>query len=248
MAKFSADVRFIASIYPGKPQDLRRNYGLSKNCDGPDANRSTLFHLEPVPRGAPPFVLPVYDSFESTRDFVRQSGSPRKAYNPNLVEVEYIVSDLLGQWAGNQHLIPQNPPATPGIIEISPLPAEVRNFLRDGVLPKPNSTELAEMKARQTAYFEFLFNEGEKIARGDHSTIMQWSNYTPEMRLAAQWLDRHTQWSDPSMAADMEACPFCQQLIPPAAYVCKWCNRTVKAIPPELLKLMEAPGASVKVQ
>lgn len=239
MARYSADVKFIASIYPGQLPDIRRNYGLSKNCDGDGAQRSTLFHMEPVPRGAPPYVIAVFDSFESVRDFVRQAGGPRAKYNPNMVEVESIVNDLLGQWAGNQHLIPQQPPATPGIIEINPLPAELKNFSREGILPKPNGEELEVMRARQTAYFEFLFNEGEKISRGDHQAINQWSNYTPEMRLAAKWLDRHTQWSDPAMASDNEPCPFCQQLITPAAYVCKWCHRTVRAIPPELLKLME---------
>ena len=128
MAKYIAEIRWIGSIYPGQALDIRRNYGPSRANDGADAQRSTLFHLEPVPRGGTPYVIPVFDCFESVRDFVRQGGGPRHKHNANPVPCEEIVSDLLTQWVGGLHLIPQDPPAKPGIMEISPLQTEERAF------------------------------------------------------------------------------------------------------------------------
>ena len=250
MAKYYADVRFIASIYPGKAQEIRRNYGTSRNNDGADAQRSTLFKLEPVPRGGQPFVLPVYDSFESVRDFVRQAGGPRLKYNANPVPVEEIVADLLQQWAGGYLLVPQDPPAKPGIIVLDPLDTEIKAFFRDKKLPTPNKDEMRQMLQQQTAYFEFWFAEGEKLARGDHDAIVKWSNYTPEMRLAADWLGHKTRWANPDMMANAQPCPWCGRIIPPSAYVCEYCNRTVREIPAHLMKLMEhgqgGPNANVR--
>jgi hypothetical protein len=239
VARYVADVRFIASIYPGKAPALRRNYGPSRNSEGADAQRSTLFVLEPVPRGGQPFVLPVYDSFESVRDFVRQAGGPRLKFNSSPVDVDQICNCLLNEWAGGYMLVPQDPPAKPGIMVIEPLPNEVKYFVRDGKLPTPNRDELEQMNRQQTAWFEFWFAEGEKIARGDHDAIVKWSNYTPEMRLAAEWLGHRTRWSDPGMMSNAQPCPWCGRIIPPTAYVCEFCNRTVREVPPHLLRLME---------
>jgi hypothetical protein len=242
MAQYTPDVKFIASIYPGKSQEIRRHYGPSRNNEGIDAQRSTLFKLEPVPRGASPFILPVFDSFESVRDFVRQAGGPGKKYNANPVPVEEIVADLMNQWAGGYLLVPQDPPAKPGIMVIEPMAAERKNFLREGRLPVPNLDESAQMNKQQTAYFEFWFGEGEKLARGDHDAIIKWSNYTPEMRLAADWLGHKTRWANPDLMASAQPCPWCGRIISQSVYVCEYCNRTVREIPAHLMKLMENPG------
>ncbi len=246
MASYTPDIRYIASIYPagsgsqiqlGQLPDVRRAYGPTRENDGPTAQRSTLFHLEPVPkRGADAFILPVYDSFELVLDVMQINPAIKekpRAMRP--VPCEQIVADLLAQWTGGMYHVP--PGATPGIMEIHPSESMIKNAAKGTEKIKPSVDELREMVTRQTLYFQFFFNEAEKLSRGDKTASDLWKDITPVMRLASKWLGMERIWSDPEMLSQAEPCPWCQKLIPKAAIVCGECGRQVRATPAALADL-----------
>ena len=233
MPRYLADVRFIASIYPGELPVIRRNYGTTLESEGRSASRSTAFRLEPVPRGDSPFVLAVYDSFEEVLDVTGMSsmgGSPQNKRAQKPVRVEEIVADLLKQWTGGLHNVPQG--ASPGIIEIKPMKVEMEKFEKNGSLPGPGPKELSHMVEVQTAYFEYLFQEGEKYHQRN-----EWKEITNSMRLAADWLGYSRVWSHRAIARDSGPCPACTKIIPTAAAVCPECHTQIRALPAEIAAL-----------
>lgn len=237
MAQYIADVRFIASIFPGQLPTIRRHYGPSRESEGRNAQRSTAFTLQPVPRGKKPFVLPVYDSFENVLDIMAMSamGSrPEKPRLPKPVPVETIVADLLKEWTGGLFNVPQG--AMPGVMEIRPLKVELEKFEKTGALPGPTSGELDQMTATQTLYFEYLFTEGERLHKQSN-----WKEITDYMRLAAEWLGYEREWSHRAIARDSGPCPFCQSIIPNTAIVCATCQRQVREVPAHLMHLNQQP-------
>lgn len=200
--RYEAEALYIASIYPGKLDPVRRNYGPSRESTGPNAKRSTLFQLEPVERGDDPFVLQVLDSFQDIASFA----TGLKEIIPKPVDVQQIVNDLLGRWTGGLFNVPEG--ARPGIIQIAGT--------------KPTRAELVEMRTFQTAYFEYLFNEGAKL-----DGKKDWDNITPTMRLGANWLGRDAVWSNPAIAMNTGPCPLCTETIPTSAVYCPRCSNQV---------------------
>jgi hypothetical protein len=239
MGRYIADVRFLASIYPGKITPIRRNYGTSLHGEGKGANRSTLFELEPVARGKKPFVLPIYDSFEEILDIVALSSmanSPRKPRGSKPVSSDSIVADLLKEWTGGLFNVPQD--ASPGIMEIRPMKVEMEKFYRDArELPGPNVGEIKYMTDRQTQYFEFLFTEGER-----HHKQNNWKEITETMRIAAEWLGHDREWSSRAIAKESGPCPLCTQIVANAAIFCPSCHQQIRAMPPEILALQAKQG------
>lgn len=225
MASYRPDVKFIASIYPGPMPVIQRAYGITPHDTGKGASRSTTFRLEPVPRGGKPFVLEVYDSFESIIDVMGLQGNTARAGEkpriPKPVPVETIVADLLNIWTGGLFNVPNG--AAPGIIEI--------------VNSAPTQAEIAKMNKMQTLYFSFLFNEAEKIFRGDKTALGAWTDIIPNMRLAADWLGEKRVWSDPEAIRNLEPCPVCKSLIQKEVYRCPSCQTVLRALPAELAKL-----------
>ena len=235
MSRYIADVGFIASIYPGRLESLRRWYGPTRESMGPGSQRSTLFQLEPVKRGASPFILPVFDSFQEIDNFSRAGGGDRpKISSPD--PVEDISSDLLAKWTSGLHNVPAG--ASPGIIQIHPLPAQVRDW---GGNPSrldritASLDEIAEMESKQTLYFEYLFQQGEL-----HHRQNQWDAITPTMRLAAEWLGHEVLWRHETASRKTIPCPWCGVQIMPQVVVCSSCGRQVRETPPELLALQGA--------
>jgi hypothetical protein len=230
MARYIADCRFLASIYPGPLPVIRRNYGSSVNGEGAGATRSTAFELKPVPRGEDPFVLQIFDSFEEVMDIAGLSamtGIPKRPRISKPVSVESIVADLLKHWTGGLSNVPNG--AMPGIIELRPMKVELRKYSEDGTLPGPNRTELAQMTDQQTRYFEFLFAEGERL-----NDQKNWQEITDTMRLAADWLGFERVWSHRAIARDTYACPLCTKIISLAAVFCPECKQQLLTIPPAI--------------
>lgn len=213
MARYQADSLFVASIYPGKLDPIRRNYGPSIAATGMKALRSTVFQFKPVPRGGKADVIEVFDSFQSVPSWVN-GGNKEMIDKP--VTCQEIVSDILASWTGGLFNVPEG--AKPGVIMIS--------------ASQPTKAESDEMKLFQTRYFEYLFNEGEML----HSK-KDWSSITATMRLGAEWLGRNAVWSDPGIAAKTEPCPACGQTIPNWVSVCSHCGSRVRAMSPELAAL-----------
>lgn len=228
MAKYTPDVAYIASIYPGQLPDIRRNYGPSRQNEGSGAQRSTLFHLDPVPRGKPACILEIYDSFESVLDVMGLSSQGDRRVKPRLarpVPVEEIVTDLMATWTGGLFNVPQD--AKPGVMQIFPTEISIK---AGKVQPSP--VERRQMEETQSRYFEYLFTEGERLHKQNN-----WKEITDTMRLAADWLGYQREWSHRAIAAESGPCPFCTAIIPAAALVCPSCHMRVRALPPELAKL-----------
>lgn len=200
MARYEAEVQYIASIYPGKLEPVRRHYGPSRESVGPKAVRSTLFELKPVPRGGKPCVIQVMDSFQD----VIVLGQKEKVAKP--VEVQSIVDDILAKWTGGLFNVPSG--AKPGIMQIAST--------------VPTKAELDEMTRDQTVYFEYLFSEGSKL----HDQ-KQWDNITQPMRDASNWLGRDAVWANPAIAMHTGPCPLCTEIIPNSAVFCPQCKQQV---------------------
>lgn len=219
MARYQAESVFIASIYPGKLEPIRRNYGPSRESVGPGSRRSTLFDLEPVARSAKPFLLEVIDSFQDIQNWI----SGRKEVISKPVTCQEIADDLLGRWTGGLFNVPGG--AKPGIIQIAGT--------------QPTAAELKEMRMVQTAYFEYLFNEGQKL-----DTKKDWSNITEPMKLGADWLGRNVTWANPAIAMEYGPCPLCATQIPNWVSVCSGCGKTVRAMPAEIAALNKTEAAA----
>lgn len=227
MAKYIADSLYIASIYPGELEPVRRNYGPSRQSTGKGAERSTCFRLTPIVRGSKPgyCIIEVTDSFEDVIDLSQiqnsTAGSVHKPKALKPVPVETIVADVLAIWTGGLFNVPQG--AKPGIMQIA------------GTVPTQN--ELREMTLTQTLYFEYLFAEGERLDQQK-----DWKDITGVMRLAAEWLGHRRAWSHRAIAADSSPCPICTAMVPNAAYVCPSCGKVIRALPAELAALQAMPA------
>lgn len=211
MSEYKPQVEFICSIYPGKLPILTRFYGPSLEAQGPNAVRRSSFELQPVPRGEKPFVLRVYDSFETVLDI--RTG---KLTATRPVPVEEVVIDILEKWTGNLFNVPAG--AKPGVIKIANT--------------SPSRDELRQMETQQSLYMAHFFSEGERLHREAHT-----DQITEMMRLAAEYLGEKRIWSDPAIARDAAPCPLCTTMVPNLAFICPSCQHVIREIPPELIKL-----------
>lgn len=214
MARYVAESIYIASIYPGELEPVKRNYGPTPHGLGKDAARITTFRLEPVLRGKKPFFLKIDDSFESVIHF----GGQRGERVPKPVPAEEICSDLLQVWTGNLYNVPQG--AKPGVMQIS------------GTIP--TTKEMEEMTSVQSLYFEYLFTEGERLHRQ-----ASWKEITGAMRLAAQYLGHAREWSHQAIARDSGPCPICTAIIPNAAFKCPSCQTILRKLPDDIAGLQQ---------
>ena len=173
-----------------------------------------------MPRGGKPYVIQVWDSFESVLDIVGSGGLTRgqKAYMAKPVPAEDIVKDILTHWTGNLFNVPAG--ASPGIIEVANSTA--------------TQADIRRMEQMQTMYFEYLYTEGKRLAQ-EHL----WKEISDTMRLAADYLGYKETWSHRDIARDSSECPFCTELIPNSALKCKFCGEKVREYPAHLAKLAD---------
>lgn len=205
-SRYQAEIAYIASIYPGPVDPQRRSYGPTRESSGPSAVRSMLYELTPVERGDKPFVMELCDCFQDVIDVQQLSIENTKQRMPKPVDVNEIVNDLLKVWTGGLIGVPQG--AKPGIIKI--------------INSVPSQAELREMMSAQTIYFEYLFNEGERLHQEK-----KWDLITPTMRLAATWLDRKRTWAQQNMSASSGPCPLCYEMVPNEAVFCNACKQQI---------------------
>ncbi len=204
--RYQAEIAYLCSIYPGKLEAQRRNYGPTRDSNGPKAVRSSLFELEPVDRGAKPFILELCDSFEDILDIQQLNIQNTKARISKPVDVQTIANDLLSVWTGGLIGVPQG--AKPGIMLIAN--------------STPSQGEKQQMMEMQTMYFEYMFNEGERLHQEK-----KWDSITETMRLAAVWLDRKRVWAHRNMSADSGPCPLCHSMVPNEAVFCNECKQQI---------------------
>lgn len=229
MARYTPEVAYIGSIFPGKLEPIRRSYGPSRESYGPKASRSTLFQLEPVKRGEKPFLLEVCDSFEDVLDLSQIGASSDRKSKPRMpkpVPVEVIVEDILRVWTGGLFNVPAG--AKPGIGEVHP------QKHTNGSLVIP-VVELKQLEQQQTEYFQWNFQEGERLHKQSN-----WKEITDTMRLAAEWLGYQRDWSHRAIAADSGPCPLCQTIISNTAIFCTGCHQQIRKMPDDIAKLQAA--------
>ncbi len=211
MAKWAADTRYIASIYPGDLEAVAYNHGPS-----PDRTkgRRTVYRLTPVPRETArtrPCVIEVADGFEDVLN--PMGGSFGNKYQPKPVDADETVRCLLQHWTGNMVGVPAG--ASPGIILIA------NTF--------PTKAEMERMFEMQTLYFEWGYQEGERLHREN-----SWKEITAAMKIGAAWLGKDTIWSNPARVSEMVNCPACGEEIQPKVAVCKHCRTRLRALPKEI--------------
>ena len=88
---------------------------------------------------------------------------------------------------------------------------------------EPSHDEVAQARALQTAYFEFLVNDADaKYAREGAKDI------EADHRLAAEWLGvQNREWAKPITPASNKACPACGEDIKSTALVCRHCRTDI---------------------
>lgn len=232
MAKYVADSLWIASIYPGKLWPITKYVGPNPN---PRSPRATVYRLEPVSRGKKPFMLEVSDAFENVPNPQEASESNRAdriganmVFNSKPVTCQELAANLIQEWAGGMVGLPSG--ALPGIATV--------------IGTVPTQAELERITEQQTMFFEYLFQEGEKLHR-----LNDWKGITQTMRDACQWLGHERVWSTPASSSSVTNCPACRQIIPVDASVCHHCGTRVKALPVDLAALnpdKSAPVAATK--
>lgn len=211
MARYTAEVKYICSIYPGKLQEVSFHVGPEPE---PNSPRSTKFFHPGVPKGDKPKVFEVTDAFENIMD-VQQSTGRKKRSMSKLVPCDELVSNILRTWAGNMVDIPTG--MGPGIMEIAN--------------SSPTTVEMQILLERQHAFFEHMFMKGERLAL--EKLVKE---LTEPMFLAAEWLGRKTNWASITVGTTVP-CPVCREQIEEDAYICKNCGTKLKALPAHLQAL-----------
>ena len=206
MGKYVASEKYICSIFPGPMPEVRMGHGPTPN---PRDGNLTVYQLKPVKKGDKPFVLKVSDSFEHPVDALKTAEQGRTIYDTNLVTCEEITNALLRHWVGNMVGLPHG--ALPGIMEI--------------ISEVPKQAELRQLEEQQQAYMEYMFMEGERIAR-DKSV----DQISPPMKLAAEHLGRERLWSHPAQSLKTVSCEHCRQQIPDDATLCHHCGGRQEAV------------------
>lgn len=226
MAKYQAESRFIASIYPGDLEIIVRPHGHDPN---PNKGRSTRYWIKPVPRDGKAEVLEVLDAFESILDVAGSAESRRQLFNPRTVDCDNIVRDLMLNWCGRLTNLPQG-----GSLGIKVI----------GRSEVPTQADLKEMKEGLSRTYQQWFIEGEQFYRQN-----DWKSIRKIHRDAAIWLGEKKLWAEPELAAkdmiELIPCMACYELINPNAFVCSKCGVRLKALPPHLQELN--PGSDLEL-
>lgn len=213
MAKYTAEVRYIASIWPGKLEPITLYHGPSPVVS---SKRSTQYKLQPVARGLKPFVLEVADGFENVFDPMTIGSNSSQRMRSKPVDGAETVNVLIKHWAGN--IVDMPPGGGMGIREI--------------IGTVPQKQELEQMREELTVFCEYKFQQGEQ-----HHRQNQWKEITQTMRDCASWLEKDTIWANPASASELINCVACGELVKPRASVCKHCGYQLRALPPEIAAL-----------
>jgi len=191
----------IASVYPAGLPKIERPF------DG-----TTVYTLEPCPKGEPAKLLHVIDAVEFSKDPLS-----RDVTNEHLIFVDQIANDLVQHWART----PIGAPAGcgPGVGLIA------GEF--------PTEEELAALYARQDQMFEYFYQDGLRLAQNQ-----EWRGINGYHRLSAQWFGREEPWAldiakASKPAVELEECPLCGSMIPPAKIFCLVCHQQIREMPAE---------------
>lgn len=180
----------------------------------------TVYRIDACPKGEDPVLLQVKDAVQFERDPM-----VRDVIKENLIFAEQVVDDILTHWARTPIGAP--PGSGPGI----------------GLLEKerPSKQELDALYERQGMLFEWLYQEGLRLAQNQ-----EWRGINRHHRLSAQWLGREEPWAIDTRVepVPMEECPACGSPMPANKSICRSCGTVVRELPPEIAALQ--PGARRK--
>ena len=168
-----------------------------------------VFQMPPCPKGAEPQLLPIHDAVQFSKDPLS-----RDVTQESLIHVEDIARDLLEHWARTPMGAP--PGSGPGV----------------GLLAgqTPTEEERQALHARQDLLFEYLYQDGLRLAQNQ-----EWRGINHNHRLAAKWLEREEPWAidtgRPTTA--LEECPLCGATIPANKVFCLSCKQQIRDKPAE---------------
>jgi hypothetical protein len=215
MPVFNGNV-VIASIFPLATYKAERPYGNG------ETTAHTSYQIPAVAKGDVK-TLVVYDAFEMYEDWSQAAEGQAPPKRPLPVWAEHIAKDLMGHWTTS--LMDVSEIASPGIMIVArnaPDPDSVR----------PTAEQLMRMKMLQTAYFQILFYDGNRLAN-EHKN----AQITPLHIIAAKWIGKDVDWAEKIGVDEMMPCPACTTKINSMASICPNCRTQIKAMPADLASL-----------
>lgn len=205
----------LCSVAPFKMPRLDRPYAPVPT-GGMTPFEVKPYTLEDRNNKEPPRIIEIRDSFQAQRDVWQGVGYPGQHTTPQFVPAEKIVADIYAHWATGRIGAPAE--SGPGIF-IS---------VGDG----PSANEIAAAFHRQDLYMTYLY---EKALEYFNNKMLAEISY--DHRISANWLSKDEIWSKTGVELAKDRCPFCQAIVPAAAYVCQTCTRVIRAIPADLASL-----------
>jgi hypothetical protein len=177
----------------------------------------TTYTLPAVPKGDEPHLLQIRDAVQFEVDPL-----VRDVIKENLIFAEQVCEDLVGHWARTPIGAP--PGTGPGIGLIAG--------------PMPTDEEIQALYTRQDLMFEWLYQEGLRLAQNQ-----EWRGIDQRHRLAAAWLNREEPWAIDSgrIMPEVEECPACGSEIPAGKAICRVCRTQIRELPTNLAHLQ--PGS-----
>ena len=227
MARYEAEARYIASIFPSETEKIMQYHGPRQETT---SSRCTVYHLPKVVKGEEPEIEPhmkhnvktikigarewcaimeITDGFENIPDIQPEAmGRGRNTFLARPVACERIASNLLTIWVGSITGLPTG--ATPGIIQIQ------------GTVP--TQAEIHKMKSAQQQFYEVRLAEGDRLFNEKNMRAI-----SQQMKDAAIYLGRERTWSGSYGVVGTTDCPHCFESVNPRATVCPHCQRDIKA-------------------
>lgn len=212
----------IASIFPIATFKVERPYGNG------ETTAHTSYQIPAVPKGEVR-TLVVTDAAEMYQDWAQAGPNQAPPKVPRPVWAEDIAKDLMSHWTSS--LMDVSEIAGPGVLIIA------RNAENPAYV-KPTPEQLFQMKSLQTAYFEILLYDGNRLAAESKN-----AQITPLHKEAAKWLGKETNWASKIGVDEMIACPVCTEKINAMAVICPKCTTQIKVMPKHIADLQ---GTSIE--
>ena len=197
----------LASIYP-----------LEQKADRPKYQR--VYTLPAVAKGDPPFLLPVKDEVQITRELHILGGKEKRVSVPGLEE---IAPCLLREFAENSPGMTMQ--CGPGIWIVRDTVTEDGNT-RPATLAEKQAMfaeDHQRAKDRQAAWFEYQILKGDEVAEDPKTRRF----VTRLQKLAVAYMGRTRKWTEEMRDGDIKDCIWCTKPIPVHAIVCPECGRVV---------------------
>lgn len=251
MGQFTADIKYIASIYSTRLEPITLAHGDSPD---PRSGRGKRYWVPPIPRFGKPDIDELPDPKDPNCAKVRIVKIPPHAdvycavmevydSQENVPDIGQIGARGMGQGVQN------NMPRVSKLVPVEIICDQILRYWRDSIvgLPvgaapgimiinnsAPTQEEYQKMLMMQTMYYEYYFMQGEAEFQNLNLGAKNRELIRPVMRDAATWLAQPRNWSTAQLSADKVPCPLCGVLKPNNTPICHACGKQVMAMPADL--------------